>query len=172
MPALLGNRRAGIYIYRGSREKIKRLDLVRWPILTRSGFYNIKASGWAKGQRERIGIKPWHSQLKSADELATKLTELIAICSKKFKYAQEVQKWYHDKHTKPRCYALDKKLWLNNNYIKTKQNHKLEAKFFELFRVLYLVEKQVYKLKLSKKWNIHNIFHISLLEEDTKRKGE
>ena len=30
--------------------------------------------------------------------------------------------------------------------------------------------KQVYKLKLPKKWRIHNVFHVSLLEQDTTKK--
>ena len=31
--------------------------------------------------------------------------------------------------------------------------------------------KQVYKLELPKKWRIHDVFHMSLLEQDTTRKG-
>ncbi len=65
-----------------------------------------------------------------------------------------------------------KKVWLNSKYIKTKWNRKLEAKFFRLFRVLHLVRKQAYKLELPKKWRIHNVFHVSLLEQDTIRKGQ
>ena len=37
--------------------------------------------------------------------------------------------------------------------------------------MLHLVGKQAYKLKLSKKWRVHNVFHVSLLEQDTTRKG-
>ena len=43
----------------------------------------------------------------------------------------------------------------------------MEAKFFGLFRILHLVGKQAYKLKLPKKWKIYDIFHVSLLEQDT-----
>ena len=60
---------------------------------------------------------------------------------------------------------------MNSKYIKTKRNRKLEAKFFGPFRVLHPIEKQVYKLKLPKKWRIHDVFHVSLLEQDTTRKG-
>ena len=31
--------------------------------------------------------------------------------------------------------------------------------------------KQAYKLELPKKWRIHDIFHVTLLEQDTTRKG-
>ena len=60
---------------------------------------------------------------------------------------------------------------MNSKYIKTKRNQKLEAKFFEPFRVLHPVGKQAYKLELPKKWRIYDVFHVSLLEQDTTRKG-
>lgn len=47
-------------------------------------------------------------------------------------------------------YALNKNIWLNNKYIKTNWNEKLEAKIFRLFQVFYLEKKQTYKLKLLK----------------------
>ena len=71
----------------------------------------------------------------------------------------------------PRSYTPGEKVWLNSKYIKTKRNQKLEAKFFGPFRVLHLVRKQVYKLELPKKWRIHDVFYVSLLEQDTTRKG-
>ncbi len=111
-------------------------------------------------------------QSKSADKLATKLRELMIVCRENFQHAQELQKRYHDKHAKPKSYAPSKKVWLNSKYIKTKQNHKLEAKFFGPFRVLHPVGKQAYKLELPKKWRIHNIFYVSLLEQDITRKGQ
>ena len=44
-------------------------------------------------------------------------------------------------------------------------------KFFGPFRVLYPVGKQAYKLELFKKWSIPNIFHVSLLEQNTTKNG-
>ena len=61
---------------------------------------------------------------------------------------QELQKKTYDKGVKPRSYAPEEKVGLNNKYIKTKQNRKLKAKFFGLFRILRPVEKQAYKLDL------------------------
>ena len=104
------------------------------------------------------------SQSKSADELLAELRELIIVCQENLHHAQELQKRAHDKGVKPRSYAPSEKVWLNNKYIKTKRNRKLEAKFFGPFRVLHPVRKQAYKLELSKKWRIHDIFHVSLLE--------
>lgn len=66
-------------------------------------------------------------------------------------HALELQKCYHDKHGKPKSYASEDKVWLNNKYIKTKQNRKLEFKFFEPFQILHPVGKQAYKLELPKR---------------------
>ncbi len=88
----------------------------------------------------------------------------MAICRENLQYTQELQKWYHDKYTKPKSYDPGDKDLLNSKYIKTKRNRKLEAKFFEPFRVLYLIGKQAYKLEPQKKWRIHDIFHMLLVE--------
>ena len=112
-----------------------------------------------------------HSKFKSVDKLSAKLRELMIVCQENLHHTQELQKWAHDKGVKPRSYAPSDKVWLNSKYIKTKQNQKLEAKFFGLFWVIHPIEKQAYKLELSKKWKIHNIFHVSLLKQDTTRKG-
>ena len=111
------------------------------------------------------------SQSKSADKLVAELRELMIVCRENLHHAQEFQKRAHNKGVKPRSYAPGDKVWLNSKYIKTKRNRKLEAKFFEPFRVLHPVRKQAYKLKLPKKWRIHDVFHVSLLEQDTIRKG-
>ncbi len=88
----------------------------------------------------------------------------MTLYRENFQHIQELQKQYHNKYAKDRSYAPGEKVWLNSKYIKTKRNRKLEPKFFGPFRVLHLVGKQAYKLELSKKWKIHNVFHMSLLK--------
>ena len=88
----------------------------------------------------------------------------MIVCRENLYHAQELQKRAHNKSVKPRSYAPGDKIWLNSQYIKIKQNRKLEVKFFGLFRVFHPVGKQVYKLELPKKWKIHDVFHVSLLE--------
>ena len=126
------------------------------------------------------GYHPWmsyeeevdpHSKSKLADKPSAELRELMIVCRKNLYHAQELQKQAHDKGVKSRSYASDDKVWLNSKYIKTKRNRKLEAKFFGPFRVLHPVGKQAYKLELPRKWRIHDVFHVSLLEQDTTRKG-
>ena len=107
---------------------------------------------------------------KTADKLSAELRELMTVCRANFHHTQKLQKPGHDKGVKPRSYVSGDKIWLNSKYIKTKQNRKLEAKFFRPFRVLHPVDKQAYKLELSKKWRIDNVFHVSLLKQDTSRK--
>ena len=95
----------------------------------------------------------------------------MIVCRENLHHAQELQKRAHDKGAKPRSYAPGEKVWLNSKYIKTKRNRKLEAKFFGPFRVLHPVGKQAYKLELPKKWRIHDVFHLSLPEQDNTKKG-
>ena len=86
------------------------------------------------------------------------------VCQENLYHAQELQKRAHDKGVKPKSYAPGDKIQLNNKYIKTKRNRKLEAKFFGPFWVLHPIDKQVYKLELRRNWRIYNVFQVSLLE--------
>lgn len=72
-------------------------------------------------------------------------------------YNKRVQSWKH---------TLDEKVWLTSKYINTRWNHK----FFGLFHVLYLVEKQCYKIELTKKYEIYDDFYILLLEQNIIKK--
>ena len=112
------------------------------------------------------------SRFMLASELLLKLQKLISIYCKNLFHAQKLQKRAYNKSVKPRSYTFNDKVWLNSKYIKTKQNQKLEAKFYESFQVLHPLRKQAYKLELPKKWKIHHVFHISLLEQDNTRGGK
>ena len=46
----------------------------------------------------------------------------------------------------------------------------MKTKFFGQFRILYPIGKQVYKLELLRNWIVHNVFHVSLLEQEITRK--
>ena len=126
------------------------------------------------GYHPRISYKEkvnFRSQFKSADEISTKLRKLIVVCCENLHHAQKLLKQDHNNRVKSQIYAPGEKIWLNSKYIKTKRNCKLKAKFFELFWVLYPIGKQEYKLELSKKWRIYDVFHVSLLEQNTTSKG-
>ena len=91
------------------------------------------------------------SKSKSAEELSAELRKLIIVCRENLHHAQKLQKRAHDKGVKPRSYTPGDNVWLNSKYIKTKQNRKLEAKFFSPFWVLHPIGKQAYKLELPRK---------------------
>ena len=70
-----------------------------------------------------------------------------------------------------RSYTPSKKVRLNSKYIKTKYNQNSKAKFFGLFKVLHLIDKQAYKFELPKKYKVYDVFYILLLELNTIRKN-
>ena len=112
------------------------------------------------------------SQLKTAKEPSFKLRNLIAACQQYFHHVQELQKQAYNKVVKPRSYDSTHKVWPNSKHLKTKRNRKLEVKFLGPFRTLHLIGKQAYKLKLLKKLKIHNVFHVSVLEQNTPKKRQ
>ena len=81
------------------------------------------------------------SRSRFANKLAKELKKLMDIYQQNLLHAQELQKKSHDKCVKPQSYAPGEKVWLNSKYIKTKQNQKLEAKFFGFFQILHSVRK-------------------------------
>ena len=84
--------------------------------------------------KEKVDFR---SKLKLANKLSTELRELIIVTQEKLYHGQELQKRAHDKGVQPRSYAFSYKIWLNNKFIKTKQNKKLEAKFTMFFTCYY-----------------------------------
>ena len=89
------------------------------------------------------------SKSKSVNKLLAELRELMIVCHENLYHAQKFQKQAHNKGVKPRNYIPSNKVY--SKYIKTKQNRKLEAKFFRPFQVLYFVGKQAYKIELPRK---------------------
>ena len=127
------------------------------------------------------GYHPWvsykedlnpRSKSKTVEELSSELRNLMAAYQQNLHHAQELQKRAHNKSVGPQSYAPSDKVWLSSKHLKTKRNRKLEAKFLGPFQVLYPVGKQAYKLELPKKWRIYDVFHVSLLEQDTTKKGQ
>ena len=60
------------------------------------------------------------SKSKPADELSTKLRELIIVCQENFHHAQKIQKRIYNKSVKSKNFASNDRVWLNSKYIKTK----------------------------------------------------
>lgn len=83
-----------------------------------------------------------YSKSKAADKQILKLRDFIETCWKNLHHTQKLQKYANNKSVRAKSYASNDKIRLNSKYIKTKQNPKLEAKFFAPFWVLYQVKKQ------------------------------
>ena len=136
-------------------------DTARLLPMAEFAYYNAKNASTGYTSFElNCGYNPWvfyeknldfRSKSRTAEELSSKLRELMTVCYQNLYHAQKFQKRGHDKGVKPQSYAHGKKVWLSSKYLKTKQNCKLEAKFLSSFRVLQPVGKQAYKLKLLKK---------------------
>ena len=73
------------------------------------------------------------SQSKTAKKLSSKLRSLMAACQQNFYLAQKHQKQAHNKGVKLQSYAPGDKVELNSKHLKTKENCKLETKFFSPF---------------------------------------
>ncbi len=69
----------------------------------------------------------------SMSKLAKDLRERMLVCKKKLFCTQKLRKKAYNQGVKPRSYTLNVKVRLNSKYIKTKQNRKLENKFFRPF---------------------------------------
>ena len=67
-------------------------------------------------------------------------------------------------------FQVNNYIHLNEKNIQIKYNRKLKWKQFKFFKILEKIENQVYKLNLFKRWRIHDIFYVSLLEKDFKKK--
>ena len=55
-----------------------------------------------------------YTRSKTADQLATELQTFMSICRENLQHDLELQKRYHDKHVKPKSYAIRDKVWLNS----------------------------------------------------------
>jgi hypothetical protein len=63
-------------------------------------------------------------------------------------------------------YNVNDKVLLNvKNIIFTKSFKKLDYKYYDSYKIIELIKKQIYRLKLSFLLKeIHNVFHVFLLE--------
>jgi len=82
------------------------------------------------------------------------------------KKAQEQIRHYTDPMRKePLAYQVGDLLMLSGGNIKMRQpTMKLDHKNHSLFQIQKIVSPLVLRLTLPRKWKIHNIFHVSLLE--------
>ena len=70
----------------------------------------------------------------------------------------------HDRSTRPIIFKIGQKVWLEASDIKTtRPSKKLDDKRYGPFEILEAIGPSSFKLRLPPTWNIHPVFHQSLL---------
>ena len=89
-------------------------------------------------------------------------------------HTQEQQIKYKNARTKDvkDIFKVDNYVNVNDKNIRIKRNKKLEWKFFDSFKILNEIETQTYRINISRRWRIHNVFHVSLFEKMKFKKKE
>ena len=105
------------------------------------------------------------TKFKSAKKHAEKLIELMKILKVNLAYAQKQQTKYKNAKIKLMNFDVDSYVNVNVKNIRIKRNKKLKWKFFESFKILNTIKNQTYRINIFKRWRIHNVFHVSLLEK-------
>ena len=111
-------------------------------------------------------IVQYIAKQESSAETESLMNWLCINCEKTQKFlirAQKYQKKYYNKKWWNIMFKSEQKVWLyvKNIFIK-KLLQKLNWLCYELYRILKQLKNQIYKLKLLKTLNIHNVFHVSL----------
>jgi hypothetical protein len=97
---------------------------------------------------------------------AQRVLEICVVLEKRWKEATATQRKYTDRRTKPQEFAVGDMVWLSGKNIQTKQPcKKLDHRFYGPYPVAERISRQAYRLNLSQQVaNIHDVFHVSLLE--------
>jgi hypothetical protein len=71
---------------------------------------------------------------------------------------------YYDQRHQPMSFAVGQHVWLSSKNLRTtRPSRKLSPKYEGPFEVIEAIGTQAYRLRLPDAWNIHNVFHVSLL---------
>ena len=97
-----------------------------------------------------------------------KLTNLKKEFEERLKNVKKFQIKYYDKRYNSQFYKIKNRILLNfKNITFNRFSKKLDFKFYESYEITNLVRKMTYRLTLFKAFqfrDIHDVFHISLLE--------
>ena len=80
--------------------------------------------------------------------------------------AFKLQTKYYNKHHMYKSYKVNNYIYLDIRNFKTRRsNKKLDFKMNNSFQIIEIIDKQIYWVKLFSNWQIHDIFHVSLLKQ-------
>jgi hypothetical protein len=113
-----------------------------------------------------IDIVPHDGASQKAKDVAGRLEELHSEMRKRL---EEVNKKYAEqfnKHTKEKEYRVGDQVWLNIKNVKVdRPSQKLYWKKAGPYKIIEKVNNHAYRLKIPNQSRIHDVFHISLLED-------
>ena len=102
---------------------------------------------------------------KFAKKHVEELIELMKVLKINLTHAQKQQVKYKNAKSKLKNFDVESYVNVNEKNIRIKRNKKLKWKFFESFKMFDTIENQAYRLDILKRWRIHDVFHVSLLEK-------
>ena len=160
---------------------------LNWPALLPTAQYAINnalnTSIGTSPFRALMGFDPEIRQRVEDDAagggvpaVAQRLEKLKAVREKLEAHARKASetqaKYYNDRH-QPKRYCRGDLVMLSAQNLSLKlPSRKLAPRFIGPFKVLDRIGTQAYRLALPEKYDIHNVFHVSLLEPFTARPGE
>ncbi|XMA14720.1 hypothetical protein WAI453_007511 [Rhynchosporium graminicola] len=117
-----------------------------------------------------IQIKPFQISTipgyksESAQELSQRLSSLHRTLKENLLHAQDIQAKYYDAKHKRLSFQIGQLVYLSTKNLTSNQPcKKLGPKRVGPFQVLETIGTQAYRIKIPESWNIHDVFHVSLL---------
>jgi hypothetical protein len=110
---------------------------------------------------------------KNVSTTRARIEEITKFRNQLYKRLKETKnnqiKYYDEKHTF-RIFNVKNKILLNFRNIHIfKSSKNLDHKYYKSFKIEEFIEKQIYKLRLSHTFRIHNVFYVSLLKSYKER---
>jgi hypothetical protein len=106
---------------------------------------------------------PSASDLPVLDTIFQNLDTTLSRIKKLLQAAQDRQKHYADQHRRPYSFRAGDQVLLSSRNIRLQQPSKLAPKFLGPFIINKMVGLNSALLQLPDTWNIHPVFHVSLL---------
>jgi hypothetical protein len=94
------------------------------------------------------------------------VTNVHELCKNGLKKTQERMAKYYDQHHKEApTYKIGDQVMLHGRNISTRRpSRKFDHKMHGPFKVVKLLSRSAVRLELPRRWRIHDVFHVSLLE--------
>ena len=116
----------------------------------------------------RVHTEPSTYENPAAESLAERLESVHNELQTTLKHAQETYKRKFDRKANPApSFKVGDLVWLNRrNIATTRPSRKLDFKRFGPFKILKVIgeSKAAFQLQLPPQWQIHDVFHASLLD--------